>query len=183
MISMNPELAGFLSVSIPVAEESVTWGDRMPLNITYYLCGQPPPIEYVSSVRAIVFRGDSVLVIRQEDGERYIIPGGRREKGEDPEETLRREVLEESGCTLASVTLFGFMHLHHLAPKPAGYEYPYPDFIWPIYLAEAGKFVPGARKPEQYAIGADFLPIEEVRQLPLRPGQRALLEAALKLRR
>ena len=29
------------------------------------------------------------------------------------------------------------MHFHHLTPKPDSYRYPYPDFLWLVYAAEA----------------------------------------------
>jgi 8-oxo-dGTP pyrophosphatase MutT (NUDIX family) len=148
----------------------------------YYLGGGQPPLRYVSSVRAVVFLDSSVLVVTEEHGHMYILPGGRVEQAETPLETLRREVLEETGWTLLRAESLGFMHFHHLGPRPNDYEYPYPDFIWPIYLAEARDFVADAVVPDDYVFESHFRPIEEVAQLPLGKGPLLLLDAALKLR-
>jgi 8-oxo-dGTP pyrophosphatase MutT (NUDIX family) len=109
-------------------------------------------------------------------------PGGRVEKDESPEETLRRELLEETGWTMSDKKLLGFMHLHHLGAIPPNYKYPYPDFLWPIYLAEAGEFSADAKIPDEWVSESEFLPVEEVIKLPLDKGEFLLLDAAFKLR-
>ena len=88
---MSPDLAVFLSCHAPEAREEVTWGE-MRLQRACYLCGELPPLEYVTSVRGIVLRDTEVMVMTNPD-ETHIFPGGRRELGESLEETLRREVL------------------------------------------------------------------------------------------
>lgn len=175
---MKTDLAEFLDSGKCLYRESVSWG-AIRLRISSYSSTKPAPPTYVSSARAIVFRQDCVLVITEAHGEKHILPGGRRQKGERPETTLRREILEESGWRISGVARLGFMHLHHLSAKPDKYEYPYPDFIWPIYVANAHKFLPGARAPEETAMQADFLSIADVLRLPLNPGQRALLNVAI----
>ncbi len=152
------------------------------LHATYYLNNKLPPQKYVSSMRAIVFHGNSILVVKQTDGHPYITPGGRVEPGEQLDETLRREMLEETGWTLSTAKPLGLMHFNHLGSKPSDYKYPYPDFIWPIYLAEAGKFMPDARIPDIYAFTTYLLPVDEARKLPIGKGQLMLLEAAIEFR-
>lgn len=175
-------MAGFLESGRRLAEESVTWGDTLSLHMTYYLGIELPPLRYVSSVRAIVFRQDSVIVVREAENHFYIVPGGRREGEETPEETLRREVLEETGWTLNRVSPLGFVHFHHLAPRPADYAYPYPDFLWMIYTAEADKHIPESRIPDTYVIEVILHTINEARRLLLEPGYQLLLDAAVKSR-
>ena len=139
-------------------------------------------MQYVSSVRTIVFQQDSVIVVRDVENSFHIIPGGRREEGETLEETLYREVLEETGWTLTSVSPLGFIHFHHLAPKPADYAYPYPDFLWLIHAAEVDEHIPESRIPDEYEIEVGFRPIGEAEGLLLEPGYQMLLNAAVESR-
>ena len=179
---MREELARFIASGTSLFEETANWGP-VPLEITYYRGNEPAPRAYVSSVRAMVFRDRSVLVVKEANGHLYTVPGGRVEEGEAPIETLRREVLEETGWTLLRAELFGFMHLHHVGPKPERYEYPYPDFTWPIYLAEADRFVADAIVPDDYVLESEFRPVEQVPKLAIGRGELLLLEEALRLRR
>ncbi|MBI2850186.1 MAG: NUDIX hydrolase [Chloroflexi bacterium] len=178
---MNPDLSAFLASGKLLAEGTTKWGD-MPLEIACYQNAEQPPAQYVSSVRAIVFRGDKVLVVDNGKNEFYITPGGRCEKGESIEETLRRELLEETGWTLKDNRPLGFMHFHHLGPKPAGYAYPYPDFIWLIYTAQADKHFPKATIADEYVHGVEFHPIAEALAMDIEPGELALLKAAINIR-
>lgn len=176
---MNEDLTGFLDNAKSLCEESIAWGS-MPLRLAYYLGDELPPLQYVSSVRAIVFRDCSVLVVREENGHMYILPGGRVEEGESPEQTLRREVLEETGWTLSGIEPLGFMRFHHLGARPAGYRYPYPDFIWPVFLAEAADYFSDEKVPDDYVFDSEFRPIQDVKDLPIDKGELMLLEAALR---
>jgi len=180
---MEEQLYNFLTTGTYLCSESVTWGNgTIPLQSKYYLSNKQPPLKYVSSVRAIVFRENSVLVITSRQGQLYILPGGRVETGELPLETLKREVLEETGWSLRTTVLLGFMHFKHLGPKPDNYEYPYPDFIWPIYIGEANSYTPEAILPDDWVKQSHFQLIREVQNLPIREGEILLLDAASKLR-
>jgi 8-oxo-dGTP pyrophosphatase MutT (NUDIX family) len=81
----------------------VVWGKGsgtpLPLRISGYVSAEAPPLAYVTSVRALVFRGDALLALPQ------------------MEATLRREVLEESGWTLGARSPLGFMHYHNRGPR------------------------------------------------------------------
>ena len=138
---MTNELAHFVSTATRLCGASIAWGGGgMPLRVAYCLSDRQPPQQYVSSVRAIVFWDQSALVVTDKRGQMYILPGGRVEGGELPIETLRREVLEETGWGLDHPEPLGFVHFRHLGPRPDDYAYPYPDFIWPVFLAEAARF-------------------------------------------
>jgi 8-oxo-dGTP pyrophosphatase MutT (NUDIX family) len=172
----------FLARHTPLAEGVEIWGRpdfRQPLRLTWYCTDEEPPLALVTSVRAIVVRGDEVLVLHEPGGKHAIIPGGRREPGESPEETLRREVLEETGWTLGAIAPLGFLHLRNLGPQPPGHPYPYPDAFQIIRLAEAGVFRPEALIYDEWVADSGFIPVGQVRGLAIRAGERALLEAAL----
>lgn len=176
---MQPDLAAFLARHTPLAEEEAVWGEgTIRLLISCYLSTELPPLEYVTSVRSLVFHDDSVLVLRNPD-DTHIYPGGRREGGETLEETLRREILEEVGWEVAGVSLLGFIHLHHLTPKPTGHLYPYPNFFHVVYMATATSFIPEAKLEDDYELEAAFRPISEVREMTLSPCQHIFLKAAL----
>ena len=88
-------------------------------------------------------------------------------------------MLEETGWTLQTLTMLGFMHFHHLSAKPPGHPYPHPDFVQVIYMAEAGGYIPTAKLPDDYEIDAAFRSLGAVQALTLTPSERLYMSAAL----
>ncbi|HEX5503178.1 MAG TPA: NUDIX hydrolase [Thermomicrobiales bacterium] len=175
------ELARFLAGRAPLTGEEVVWGrgERATrLRVAGYLGGDRPPLPFVTSVRCVVSRGDDVLVVRNVDDETHVVPGGRREAGESPEETVRREVLEETGWALGPLAPLGFAHFHQLSPRLPEHAFPYPDFVQLVYTAEATAFAPGALLAGDREQEAAFVPAAAVRALGLPAWQRLLLDAA-----
>lgn len=176
---MRADLARFLARGTVTARERQVWGGTTPLAVASYLCADLPPLAYVTSVRAVVFRGDAVLATR-EGKTWHVLPGGRREGDEAPTATLEREILEESGWTLADATLLGCLHLRHLTPRQPDYPWPHPDFLQPVYLARAANFRPEALLPNAYEPDPyTFRPIAEMVARAMPMVERALLQAAL----
>ena len=65
-------------------------------------------IKIVNTAKAIIFDGDSILLIRKEyeDGRiLYTLPGGSQNPGETLRETLIREMREETAATVAIIDL------------------------------------------------------------------------------
>lgn len=58
-------------------------------------------------VRAIVIDGDRVLLVRGHGGRRWHLPGGAVKRNETLAEGARREVYEETGCTVEVERLLG----------------------------------------------------------------------------
>lgn len=179
---MTTDPTHFLSTLTPLAEETAVWPwqeRQMPLRIRAYASQKLPPLDYVSSVRALLFRGDQIMVVRDIWDHYHILPGGRREDGESLIETLRREVLEETGWTLRNPTLLGFLHFHHLSPKPEGYPHRHPDFFQPVYKAQAHHFFPEAQVTGDIEAEATFRPIAQARTLITDANLLQLLALAL----
>lgn len=173
-------LRSFLRRHEMAAEAWPVWGHgRVRLREHTYLSQEMPPDELISSVRAVLFRGDEVMVIQDHADDPYIVPGGRREAGESVLETLHREVLEETGWTLQQTAMLGFVHYQHLTPKPEGHQYPYPNFIQVVYTALADTFHPEAIEPDEYVTSSRFQPTADVLRLALKPSQQVLLAAAI----
>jgi 8-oxo-dGTP diphosphatase len=170
-------LADFLAKYRPEAEEIVHWDD-LRLHVTSYLCAEMPPLIFVTSVRAIVLNDTSVILVRAPDGT-HILPGGRRNPGEALVDTLMREVLEETGWMIGQLQLIGIKHYHHLTPEPAGYRYPYPDFLQIIYRARPQHYLPDAREIDGYEIETKFITTTEALRLPLMPSDHMWLRTAL----
>jgi 8-oxo-dGTP pyrophosphatase MutT (NUDIX family) len=167
------------SLGAPVCEEYVTWG-RQVLRVQSYVGDADPPVEYVTSVRCIVLRGDQVLVVRDPE-ELHIIPGGRRERDESFEQTAMREVSEETGWLVGNLRLVGVKHFYHLSPKPARHPYPFPVFLQLIYTGEPLRYDAAARESNGWELGAEFVAITSSTISTLRMSDRHFLTAARRL--
>ena len=175
----SDDLDKFLSRHERVSQTTAEWRSGVELVISGYLCSEAPPADLVSSVRAIVFEEDRVLVMRNLDGI-HIVPGGRVEEGETFEETLTRELLEEAGVEVRLGVQIGLVHLRHTTPQPKGYPYLYPDFLWPVFVAQVAGRRPDAKVDDGYEIASQFLPLQEVRSLGMEDHEKVFLEAAVK---
>jgi 8-oxo-dGTP pyrophosphatase MutT (NUDIX family) len=161
------------------ADEQAEW-PPVRLRVRTYLTTTLPPLDLVSSVRALVRRDDQILVVRDPVSV-HILPGGRREPDETLMQTLEREVLEETGWTIRDMRLIGLAHFQHLTPKPDDYRYPYPDFLHLVYVATADSYDVTQREVDGYELEVGFQPLATVETLPISQGERALLRAAMTL--
>lgn len=107
------------------------------LRVRGYTAAIPVPDILVSAVRAVVFNRSRVVVVREADGTRHVMPGGRREPGESLEATVRRELLEECGWHVEELSTFAFLHFQHPGPQP---PQDWSDFANLIYLTEAARY-------------------------------------------
>ena len=160
----------------PIGTEEQDWGEHR-LRLNAYAGDLEVPDVLVTSVRGLVVRSAKVLLMEAPDGH-HIMPGGRREAGEDYTQTLRREVREESGWMVDVGACLGVLHFHHLTPKPAGYAYPYPDFLQLVYACVALRQVGEGDGEWDAPVG--FASIDALAQSDIGPVQmwfaRALLE-------
>lgn len=160
------------------ADEQADW-PPLRFRVRTYLTATLPPLDLVSSVRALVRKDDQLLVVRDPISV-HILPGGRREPGETIMQTLQREVLEETGWSIRDAHLIGLVHFQHLTPRPKEYRYPYPDFLHLVYTAIADRYDAGMREIDGYELESGFQPRATVETLPISQGERALLAALWK---
>jgi 8-oxo-dGTP pyrophosphatase MutT (NUDIX family) len=172
-------------------DEATTAWTALRFRVTSYLSDELPPAGLVTSARCVLLRAgearssaDEVLVVREQKGA-HLLPGGRREPHETLIETARREVLEETGWTVTGVHLLGFVHYHHLTPRPEGYKYPYPDFFQVIFAARAQAFLPERMfaaevLEKEHVVSTEFVPVDAVGAVPLPVAHLLFLKAALR---
>ena len=179
-MNRNEDIQTFLAGKRPFHETEALWANgTMPLRVRYFLCDEQPSKKFVTSVRCVVLQNDSVLVLSNRKGN-HILPGGRREEGETFEQTLRREVAEETGWTVESISRLGFIHLEHLEPKPSGYQFLHPHFFQIIYTACASKHVPDLMCDDDYEEEATFVPIDELGGLDISEAELGYVRVSKK---
>lgn len=107
---MHAALADYLRGLTPAARERVIW-PAAEFEVTSYLTDREPPVALVTSVLAVIRRGDGVLVFDDDSGECHLLPGGRRERDESMLGALERELAEETGCVATrEPRLIGTLH-------------------------------------------------------------------------
>jgi 8-oxo-dGTP pyrophosphatase MutT (NUDIX family) len=177
---MTDELLQFLSARVPITEEEVAWqGGSMRLRLAVYLTDELPSLGLVTSVRGVVLTKDGCVLLRNADGV-HVLPGGRRQPHETIRETLCREILEETGCSVDLALPLGLLHFHHLTPRPSGYAYPYPDFVQAVF-AVRGTASTFSGDPDHYEISREFVAPAELSRIDLPSYQRVLVDSALRL--
>jgi len=145
--------------------------------ITLVLADALPPTSAVAAAFGLVFNGDRLLLAHLRDATRaWDLPGGHLEPGERPEAAMEREVYEETAIYVEQPRLFAYQRLRILAPKPAGYAFPYPDSAMVFYRAVIRRIDPFVPTAEVRARA--FLPPEQVRQTRWAQRTPALYEAA-----
>ena len=173
----------FLRDYSPVNVEVHTWrAGEIELTISSYITCDEPPRQLVSSVRALVFREESILLMHNVDGS-HIHPGGRVEAGESHLDALRRELVEEAGVKIADVRRLGFRHLRHETPKPPNYPYLYPDFFWPIFVAEYDGESEETRVQDDYELSSEFIPLVDLDRSILTEAELVYLDHVVSARK
>ena len=129
-------------------------------------------------MRSVVFKDDQIVTIRYSDSV-DVLPGGRVEIGESLTDALRREILEETKWRIEEPKQIGFMHFHHLTPKPEDYNYPFPDFLQLVSVVEAKEHDASLDITDDVVIESDLVPLSTVADLDLHESGQLFLRAAL----
>jgi 8-oxo-dGTP pyrophosphatase MutT (NUDIX family) len=181
---MTAEWTNLLAARPACEEEIVTWmwHDRpLPLKISTHISATFPPDEVITSARAVVLHDRLVAVVRDPHGY-HVLPGGRRSQADRSiEQTLRREILEETGLSIDSTVAIGFLRVHHLGAPPADYPYPYPDFAQAIFTARTSGATVSPREHGEFELDVFFRHPDQIADLNLSKRDRALLAEARRI--
>ena len=103
------------------------------------------------AVDCVVFRGDSVLLVRRGGHPfrgKLALPGGFIEEGESAEQAVRRELKEETSLEVKKLCQFGFASTPHRDPRD-----------WNISLVFTAQYCGGEPKGGDDAADAQFVDI------------------------
>lgn len=79
-------------------------------------------------VRGVVFRDDSILLVKERDDELWTLPGGWADVGESPAKAAVREVYEESGFRTRAIKLLA------LYDRDRHGHPPHPFYIYKVFF-------------------------------------------------
>ena len=120
-----------------------------------------PPLDLISNVNLVPFKGDRWLILRLQTGE-WEVPGGTLEPGESYSDAISRELIEEAGARLITFEPLGTWHCFSTAPKPYRPHLPHPEFYRLVGYG-AVEIISGPENPEggEQVANVEFVPIEE----------------------
>ena len=101
-----------IGLDVPAADVAVAFAAGL---------GYPTP---KVDVRAVVFRGDELLLVRERRSGRWTFPGGWADVGDTPGAAAERETLEESGYRVRATKLLALLDkARHEHPPSLDYTY------------------------------------------------------------
>ena len=115
---------------------------------------------------AVILHGDRILATQRGDGPRrgqWEFPGGKREPGKTPEETVVREIREELDAEI------------RVQRKITTLEYDYPEFHLSMDCFLCSLSEPGHLKLKEHQ-SARWLRRNELEDVPWLPADRELIE-------
>lgn len=89
-------------------------------------------LEFINQCQAVPFVDESNIVLFKHIDGYYSLPGGTVEEGESFEETLKREVMEESACEILESQLIGYVKDTELPSGKIKYQLRYWAEVKPL---------------------------------------------------
>ncbi|MDD5543296.1 MAG: NUDIX hydrolase [Acidobacteriia bacterium] len=136
------------------------------------------PTRPIMGVGAVLWRGDSVLLIRRGHPPmqgKWTIPGGVVEVGETLAEAAQREILEETGLRITVGPLIELFDRIQRAGKRVQYHYIIADFL--------GTNIRGTLRAASDVREARFVPRAQLSRYGLTPVARRVIRRAFRMRK
>ncbi|PJC54446.1 MAG: hypothetical protein CO028_02390 [Candidatus Levybacteria bacterium CG_4_9_14_0_2_um_filter_35_21] len=158
------------------------WDDNTPWK--FIISKEKPDSNLCTAAFCVTsHRGTLLLIQNRKRG--WEIPGGHIDEGEEIEQALIREVMEETGAVIENPQMFGYKIVLPVFPIPhrdkKGSYYPFPYSYVPYYHAEASEILDLKLAPD--VIGIKFVNFNEAKSM-LAPGHNhdKILEHLIKSR-
>jgi ADP-ribose pyrophosphatase YjhB (NUDIX family) len=177
---MDLRLRSYLESHAHHHETTERWPIQGEMKVRLCLATTMPPPDAISSILAIVMNANREVLFlwpsNPSGSIAHVLIGGRSLGDETPEETVIREVGEETGWHVRPTRMIGFRHFFHLDPRSPATDRPYPNFVQPIFAATAVEFEP-TRIVSGDRIAGEFIDFSAALRLT-ELGQRPLLQSA-----
>jgi 8-oxo-dGTP diphosphatase len=126
-----------------------------------------------NSAKAVIIQENKLLAIKKEDPDGYyfVLPGGGQEQGENLNETLRRECIEEIG---EEIEIGDLLFLREYIGRnheysSSDYQVHQTEFMFLCELKERKENIKNGISPDDGQIGVEWLPVSELLQRRLYP--------------
>ena len=140
---------------LEIASEIVAENSEMEVqDVLVAFTAQPGYITPKVDVRAAVFRGGELLLVREAMDGKWTLPGGWADVGETPSLAVEREVQEETGLTVRANRIVGVYDANRLPGElPLFHAYKL------LFLCEPGE---GVLKTSEETTEVAFFPIDQL---------------------
>jgi 8-oxo-dGTP diphosphatase len=117
-------------------------------------------------VKALIRKGDSILLVKEPDGQ-HALPGGRMNVGENPQEALLREIKEEIGLEIEVGDLLDC----NVFTSKSGMHH----FVV-VFSAKLLEDIGTTQLDKKEVVSVDWVPLTEISSLPIRDEYLPIFE-------